>query len=857
MGNVREATLTLKVDAAQAKAGLSDFTRNLTLTAAAVRATEAVTGKLIGTLGKLYLAYRGYEYVKQSVQAFAAFERQMAKVSTVLDQQTMRLLPGYTSQVRQMSIAMGEGTATLSDGLYEILQAMIPADKAMGVLTASAKAAAAGMTSTAVTVDAVTTILNSYGLSADQASKITSDLFESVRRGKMTFEDVAHSIGLVTSTAAQAGISLEELLAAYSTLTRAGVQPHFAITSLRAILSQFLSPTQEAVQAARSLDLALNSTTLSTIGLIGVLDKMKNASPEVVAAIIGQRRGLMGFMAALQNATGMVEDYDYILNKNGEDLVAYEKMMATPAKQFERFEQAMTAIKRAVGAVLAPTLADAASAIADWIGGNTERLTLMSAIVENEFDRIKDTVAAFVKYLRTDFSGASQLAWEAFLRIMEVAAQAAMDLAYRTGAGIWQRLREGVLGNGQADLQKRAREIYDAQTGGQVPLDAWTGDLTQAPYTMGDARAEARAEKSQEALAGFREEVAIWWKQAQAENQAGLTAAANTPAGSTFTHALDTINAAHDRRRAELNRQYDLQKGLEDWDKIVAWTNDQVAWIKGLYDTYMGKKPEPTRSTRPTGTEDLRPSDAARETIDNLELEYKLLFQTNEERAKAIAQDQLRADIAEKANQTKDKVHVAEQDIEAVNKAVAELEKAKRLTQTAHDIGDAFGRTFEDIILGAKSAGDAVKALLMDIARAVLHNQITGPLADAIGTGLSGLFKGTTAAKSHSGWSVGRAGISQMTVPAALFWTAPRLHDGLASDEYPAILQTGEKVLSRAQVAAAASPPAVTVNVINQSSAPVTAQVRHTRIDLRRMVVGVVLEDQQANGPISRAFRKS
>jgi hypothetical protein len=37
-------------------------------------------------------------------------------------------------------------------------------------------------------------------------------------------------------------------------------------------------------------------------------------------------------------------------------------------------------------------------------------------------------------------------------------------------------------------------------------------------------------------------------------------------------------------------------------------------------------------------------------------------------------------------------------------------------------------------------------------------------------------------------------------VPAALFVNAPRLHQGLRADEFPAILQRGERVTSKADV---------------------------------------------------------
>lgn len=57
---------------------------------------------------------------------------------------------------------------------------------------------------------------------------------------------------------------------------------------------------------------------------------------------------------------------------------------------------------------------------------------------------------------------------------------------------------------------------------------------------------------------------------------------------------------------------------------------------------------------------------------------------------------------------------------------------------------------------------------------------------------------------------------------------------------------------------AAIEAPSVTVNVINESSQPVTATQTGPEFDeqMRRMVVGVILRDQATNGPITQNFRR-
>ena len=91
----------------------------------------------------------------------------------------------------------------------------------------------------------------------------------------------------------------------------------------------------------------------------------------------------------------------------------------------------------------------------------------------------------------------------------------------------------------------------------------------------------------------------------------------------------------------------------------------------------------------------------------------------------------------------------------------------------------------------------------------------------------------------------------------------PRYHTGgLASDEVPAILQRGEGVFTPRQMAALApagsGPPVeVTVQVVNRSGRPLAAQPAGQRVDGRRMILGVVLDEMEPGGAVARALRQN
>ncbi|MEM5789012.1 MAG: hypothetical protein AAGU11_16995, partial [Syntrophobacteraceae bacterium] len=176
------------------------------------------------------------------------------------------------------------------------------------------------------------------------------------------------------------------------------------------------------------------------------------------------------------------------------------------------------------------------------------------------------------------------------------------------------------------------------------------------------------------------------------------------------------------------------------------------------------------------------------------------------------------------------------------------FEEFKNTAQSMYQIGrnfiadlksgfsDFFSKTMKGEI---KSIGDAWEALcdlmtnafskaVSDIMAEMLTSGIMDMLKGGGGGGggggwlgslFSSIFGGRTAADSgvwqsaglqdyiftpglyHSGGMAGQSTTYRL-VPASIFSGAKRLHGGLAPDEFPAILQTGEEVRSRAQVRA-------------------------------------------------------
>ena len=164
----------------------------------------------------------------------------------------------------------------------------------------------------------------------------------------------------------------------------------------------------------------------------------------------------------------------------------------------------------------------------------------------------------------------------------------------------------------------------------------------------------------------------------------------------------------------------------------------------------------------------------------------------------------------------------------------------------AMDLGKGLGDSLAGAFSSAEQAiGEFVKtgkldfrsmvtSILADMAKLSARKFILGPLANAL-SGALGNLGGVFAPVMHAGGMVGSTAPKRM-VPAMAFAGAPRMHNGgwagLRPGEVPAILQRGERVLSRREVAAGGVAPNVTINIqtrdaesFRQSRAQVAADI--------------------------------
>ncbi len=185
----------------------------------------------------------------------------------------------------------------------------------------------------------------------------------------------------------------------------------------------------------------------------------------------------------------------------------------------------------------------------------------------------------------------------------------------------------------------------------------------------------------------------------------------------------------------------------------------------------------------------------------------------------------------------------------------AALDVGRRIQDATKNAFDGMADTLADFVMtGKANFADFANSVIRDLIRIMIQSQVTGPLAAGLGKFLTGLFnpQGSSIGNAglvtdaafqsavvfHGGGVVGAGASTYRLVPSGLFSVAPRLHGGLAADEFPAILQRGETVIPKG----GAGKMDVTVKMINESGQQMVAKNSEASFNGQELIVTVWLD---------------
>lgn len=302
-----------------------------------------------------------------AAKSFGEYEREIREVVSVTGKSgeaANAIFRDMSAQVSDLAVRMGVDAHDAASALYEIMSSGIndPVD-AMKVLRQAAISAVGGVTDLHTAADAITSALNAYGLSADHATKVSDILFAGVRDGRVTWDELGRSLGLVLPTAHLVGVSMEEVTGALAAMTNQGVPTQTAMVQLNQLLTAFVRPSDQAKAAARELGIEFGSQSLAAKGLIPALQEIYEKSGgniDVIARLVPEIRGARAAYQLMGEGAQKASEYiDNAKNSAGFSVVAMEQINQSGGRSFDRFNAQLDLLNRNLGQALIPYLADA------------------------------------------------------------------------------------------------------------------------------------------------------------------------------------------------------------------------------------------------------------------------------------------------------------------------------------------------------------------------------------------------------------------------------------------------------------------------------------------------------------------
>ena len=154
----------------------------------------------------------------------------------------------------------------LANGLYQVISNGVPEDNWLDYLRASAKASVGGVADLGEAVKVTSTLIKNYGLSWQDATAIQDKIQLTAKNGVTSFEQMAQALPRVSGNAATLGVSVDDLMATFATLTGVTGNTSEVSTQLAAVFTALIKPSSEATKMAQQMGIEFNAAAIKSAG---------------------------------------------------------------------------------------------------------------------------------------------------------------------------------------------------------------------------------------------------------------------------------------------------------------------------------------------------------------------------------------------------------------------------------------------------------------------------------------------------------------------------------------------------------------------------------------------------------------
>lgn len=286
----------------------------------------------------------------------------MGQVATLIPGQEERV-EHLKTVVQETAIATGKSTNDLAQATYQTISLLgDQAGKTETFIAQAAKAAVAGGSSVTDAVNLIGGVLRAYNLDQSEAARVSDLLFTTVRKGATTFPELASNMGKVLSVSGSLNIGLEEIAAAFATLTGASGNTAEVSTQLSGVLQKFIQPSEALEKAFHALGFSSGKAMLASKGFAGslsLLSQYAKVTGTNIADMFPEVEGLRAVLSLVgRNAEAFTENLKEMRNAAGATDEAFRAQTTGVGKAafaWQQFQQRISVLSQNIGDELAPS----------------------------------------------------------------------------------------------------------------------------------------------------------------------------------------------------------------------------------------------------------------------------------------------------------------------------------------------------------------------------------------------------------------------------------------------------------------------------------------------------------------------
>lgn len=342
--------------------------------AAGITAGKSLGSSLVSAATKLIAAAGIGKMLQSAFDIGSGFESSLAKVGTIADP-AKASLQALNDEILALSGTMHIVASDLAEATYQAISASVDTADAVSFAGDASKLAAAGFTSSSAAVDILTTAINAYGLTADEAGHISDVLLTTQNKGKTTVDELANTLGRVIPLAAAYNVNLENLAASQAIMTANGIAQAESVTYTKSMLNE-LGDTGSTVGKILEKETGQSFAQLSADGktlgdVLGILyDSVGNDATQFAGLWSSVEAGTGALSLANAGAEKFNDVYTGMVESTGATEAAYTQM--TDTMQF-KMDGLKTSAEN-LGTALFQNLSEPMGQAVDLLGGYLQTL---------------------------------------------------------------------------------------------------------------------------------------------------------------------------------------------------------------------------------------------------------------------------------------------------------------------------------------------------------------------------------------------------------------------------------------------------------------------------------------------------